>query len=162
MAEGRGLLRRWVLPVLRTQRGNIRGQNLPWNRRTKEAMKAPWPEQVVIAPLCWRARSIWKGAQRVAWCFQVDSGKGGALVSPAAKVSSSYFGCHGTRARVVCRRAQRKHESKRLSWGVKPPNQGGGWRLALQDTVATDHLQSAFHKLDPDTNIKTSTACRSG
>lgn len=52
MAEGRGLLRRRVLPVLLAQRGNIRGQNLPWNRRTKEAMKAPRPEQVVIAPLC--------------------------------------------------------------------------------------------------------------
>ena len=36
IAEGRGLLRRWVLPVLLAQRGNSRGQNLPWNQHTKE------------------------------------------------------------------------------------------------------------------------------
>lgn len=35
IAEGRGLLCSWVLPVLLAQRGNSRGQNLPWNQHTK-------------------------------------------------------------------------------------------------------------------------------
>lgn len=44
IAEGRGLLCAWVLPVLLAQRGNSRGQNLPWNRHTKEgAVKATRP-----------------------------------------------------------------------------------------------------------------------
>lgn len=76
IAEGRGLLRGWVLPVLFAQRGNSHGQNLPWNQHTKEAMKATRPEQVVIAPFCWNAPPVWKGARLVVRGFQFDSKHG--------------------------------------------------------------------------------------
>lgn len=72
IAEGRGLLCAWVLPVLLAQRGNSRGQNLPWKRHTKEgAVKATRPEQVVIAPFCSEKPDVrfrkerWRGHARL-------------------------------------------------------------------------------------------------
>lgn len=150
IAEGRGLLRRWVLPVLLAQRGNSRGQNLPWNQHTKEGHESNTSGAGSNCSFLLKrfVRLLKRSAARGVRAFSSTAVAGACSSNPGLQGGFFFFSLdktHVHRKLLYCTSPGRRG---------KQPNQWGGGRLR---SLSSPRKHDALLRLCPVSRFQNNT-----